>query len=144
MSVSVSGYITPTLDNGTAPYSQFFVDSSEYMKFQLKTLNSAGTAAALDISASNLSVQFRASLNAGGAFLTDSPVTLDKVVGTASAGDTGIVDGRMTFRAAQTADVECCLVLIDANVTDAATYSGKRETVWGGKWVATVSVQVGP
>lgn len=142
--MSTPGYITPTLDDGTRPYSQFFVDSSEYMKFQLKTKNAAGTESAVDISAGTLSVQFRASLKAGGAFLSDSPVTLTKVVGTSTAGDTGIVEGRMAFRAVQTSEVECCLVLIDSAVVDAATYTGYRETVWGGKWSAAVTVQVGP
>lgn len=138
--MSTPGYITPVLDDGTQPYSQFFVDSSEYMKFQLKTRDSTGALSVLDISAGTLSVQFRASLPATGAFLADSPVTLDKV----SSGTTGIVEGRMAFRATQTVEVECCLVLIDSAVSDPATHSTYRETVWGGKWTATISPQVGP
>lgn len=138
--MSVRGFIRVRAPDGSFPYEQFAIDSQETVRFDLDQVI-AGTASALDVSAANIEVHFRGSIS--GATPIPVNVTLTKTNG----GSDGIVDGIVVFRRADFStvvglDVECGVYVVDTNTADPLTPSTSKETLWKGKWLATVQAEM--
>lgn len=92
-----------------------------------------------DFSASKWQIRLRAYRTAvatGQTFLLD--VVKTKVVGTASAGDTGISTVDVLFLAAHVGDAYIEEVAVDTDTVDATTPSGKREYALDRPWPVTI------
>lgn len=104
-----------------------------------------GILAGRDFSASRWVFKFRAwvppAVATGQTFLKD--VTMDKVIGTTSAGDTGKAQVDVSFLAAAAGDIECEVVVIDNVTSDATTPSGKVEYKVDAPWRAVVYLAPG-
>lgn len=115
----------------------WFVERTRHVRFQI--FDRVGTTkTGKDVSAASLVVHFRAwgsPTDTQQDLLVD--VTLTKVVGTSTAGDTGIVEGYVTFTAAAH-DIKCEVVIEDQGTANAATRTGYREFVVVAPWPADV------
>jgi hypothetical protein len=104
----------------------WFEDRSTYVREQLKETRD-GTETNKDISASTLKVYFRMMTDRESNVLIN--LLLTKQLGTSTAGDTGIVDGKPTPTGGH-GSVVCRWVLVDEATADTNTISQFQEFVW--------------
>jgi hypothetical protein len=133
------GYIRVRASDGSYPYEEFQIDSSEDLYFHLtETLD--GTVTNLDVSAGSAKVYLRAKVEAA---TGDPPVNVEatKRTGTTTAGDTGKVKATLVLRAADFVADDVAVLgvyVVDQTVADTLTFSGYKETLWRGLWRARV------
>lgn len=125
-------------------YSEFHTGRAQTVRIQAMA-EIDGRLVGRDFSASRWIFKFRAwvppAVATGQTFVND--VTMDKIVGTTSAGDTGKAQIDVTFAAAAVGDIECEVVVIDNDSNDAPTPSGKAEYKVDAPWRATVYLAPG-
>lgn len=128
------GYIRIQAPDGTYPYEEFQIDSSESV-FLTLTAVTDGTAAALDVSSGTVVVKLRAKPVDSATVPID--LTMTKRTGNTNPGDTGKVSTTVTLRAddftAGTYGLMGCYV-VDTATADTLTPSGYKETLWRGLW----------
>ena len=124
--------------DGGYPYERFEVETSADVFLHLTKLLD-GAEVNLDVSSATLEVHLRGKVK--GATSSPIDVTMTKRTGTTTNGDTGKVSGVVRPSATDFAAGSFCAMgvyLVDMAVTDAATVSGKKETLWLGLWDWTV------
>lgn len=138
MSTDVDGY------RRSEHYAQFFARRTQTVRVQaLAEID--GRRSGRDFSASKWQFRFRAwtppAVATGQTFLVD--LEMQKVTGTAAAGDSGKAQVDVTFAAADVGDVECEVVVIDTTVSVSGTPSGKAEYLLDAPWEAHVYLAPG-
>lgn len=137
--MSERGYIRVRAEDGSYPYEEFSVNSTENVDLHL-TEDIAGTETNLDLSAASAKVYLRVKVEGSAG---DPPVNLamTKRPGTTTDGDTGKVRGALTLRAASFSDGDVVVMgayVVDETTVDTLTMSGYQETLWRGLWRARV------
>lgn len=137
--MSERGYIRVRAADGSYPYEEFQIDSSEEVYFHL-TEDIDGTETDLDVSAATAKVYLRAKKETS----TTTPpvdVLMTKRTGTTLAGDTGKVKGTVCLRAADFVAEDVIVMgvyVVNEATVDTLTMSGYKETLWRGLWRARV------